>query len=201
MNFASNISSRNLKRVAWAAGSDLSFTLCLFPSCSNRMCIRVGVEIPFKVFRGSGLETGNTLAVRGVSPQAVSSLAKSLQSGIRLMGNVSCRQRWLPATLSEYEEYLAEFGQAFVKKTPQNGTDEYRIMVLDIFDGNHRWHASLMLIKEGKLDVQKVFFQTNVYNELLPDVVAELTGTLLNEYVIFFSTFPPPPHAATHHTT
>ena len=177
MIFASNISSRNPKRGAWAAGSAL---WCLFSAC-NRKCIRVGVEIPFKVFRGSGIDTGNTLAVRGVSPQAVSSLSKSLQSGIRLIGNVSCRQRWTPVTQGEYEAYLAEFGLAFVEKSTKNGVDVYRTMVLDIFDGNHRWHATLKLLKEGILDLTKVFFQTNVYTEFLPDVVAELTGRLLNE--------------------
>ena len=43
------------------------------------MCIRVGVEINFNVFRGSGVDSGNTLAVRGVSPGAVYKLAKSLK--------------------------------------------------------------------------------------------------------------------------
>ena len=147
--------------------------------------------IPFKVFRGSGIETGNTLAVRGVSPQAVSLLSKSLRSGIRLIGNVSCRQRWLPATQGEYEAYLAEFGLAFVEKTTKNGADEYRTLVLDIFDGNHRWHATVKLLQDGVLDLAKVCFQTNVYTEYLPDVVAELTGRLLNEYVSFFLLFPP----------
>jgi hypothetical protein len=37
------------------------------------------------------------------------------------------------------------------------------------------------LIAEGALSANKVFFQTAVYDELLPDVVAELTGRLLNE--------------------
>ena len=84
-------------------------------------------------------------------------------------------------TQGEYEAYLAEFGLAFVEKSTKNGVDVYRTMVLDIFDGNHRWHSTLKLLKEGILDLTKVFFQTNVYTEFLPDVVAELTGRLLNE--------------------
>jgi hypothetical protein len=97
----------------------------------------------------------------------------------------------LPATQGEYEAYLAEFGLAFVEKTTKNGADEYRMMVLDIFDGNHRWHATVKLLQDGVLDLEKVCFQTNVYTEYLPDVVAELTGRLLNEYVSFFLLFPP----------
>jgi hypothetical protein len=95
------------------------------------------------------------------------------------MGNISVRQRWIPVTKEEWVAYSKEFGASYVR-TVENGTiDEYRIM--DIFDGNHRWHATLQLIKEGILDPKKVYFQTAVYDEFLPDVVAELTGRLLNE--------------------
>jgi hypothetical protein len=140
------------------------------------------VEIPFKLFRGSGLDSGNTLAVRGVSPQAVFKLAKSLgQSGVRIMGNISARQRWIPATKEEYIQYDREYGASYVRTVENGPVDDYRVMVLDIFDGNHRWHATHNLIKAGTLDPNKVFFQTAVYDEFLPDVVAELTGRLLNE--------------------
>ena len=146
------------------------------------------MEININVFRGSGVDSGNTLAVRGVSPGAVFKLAKSLKTGIRIMGNVSARQRWIPATKDEYLEYDKQYGASYVRTNPlQTGPppDEFQIMVLDIFDGNHRWHATSQLIRDGTLRVKDVYFQTAVYEELLPDVVAELTGRLLNEYVRF----------------
>jgi hypothetical protein len=146
------------------------------------MCIRVGVEIPFNVLRGSGIDSGNQLAVRGVSPGAVFKLAKSLKAGgIRIMGNVSARQRWIPATMEECKEYAHRYGNSYVRTVQSGFQDVYQNMVLDIFDGNHRWHATHQLIAEGALSANKVFFQTAVYDELLPDVVAELTGRLLNE--------------------
>jgi hypothetical protein len=146
------------------------------------MCIRVGVEIPFPVFRGSGIDSGNPLAVRGVSPGAVIKLAKSLKTtGIRIMGNVSARQRWIPATMEECKEYAHRYGNSYVRTVQSGFVDEYQNLVLDIFDGNHRWHATHQLIKEGALAPNMVYFQTAVYDELLPDVVAELTGRLLNE--------------------
>ena len=100
------------------------------------------------------------------------------------MGNVSARQRWIPATKDEYLEYDKQYGASYVRTNPlQTGPppDEFQIMVLDIFDGNHRWHATQRLIKEGILSPNQVNFQTAVYDEYLPDVVAELTGRLLNE--------------------
>jgi hypothetical protein len=145
------------------------------------MCIRVGVEINFNVFRGSGVDSGNTLAVRGVSPGAVHKLAKSLKNGIRILGNVSARERWIPATKEEHIEYNRRYGASYVRTIQTGLQDEYQILVLDIFDGNHRWHATHKLIKEGALSPDNVYFQTAVYDELLPDVVAELTGRLLNE--------------------
>ena len=99
------------------------------------------------------------------------------------MGNISARQRWMPATKDEYDEYNLEFGASYVRTGI--GTDAYQLLVLDIFDGNHRWHATSQLIRDGTLLVKDVYFQTAVYEELFPDVVAELTGKLLNEYVRF----------------
>ena len=145
--------------------------------------IRVGVEINYRVFRGPGTH-GNTLAVRGVSPQAVAQLASSIKTtGLRNVGNLSARQRWLSVTKSEYDAYNLEFGASYVRANEASGS--YSILVVDIFDGNHRWHAATQLISEGALTAKDVFFQTAVYDELLPDVVAVLTGRLLNEYVRF----------------
>ena len=154
------------------------------------MCvIRVGVLVPWPVFRGSGTTQGNTLAVRGVSPQSVLKLVSSFKiTGLRHLGNVSARQRWMPATKNEYDEYNLEFGPSYVRTKDAgtaNAVDTYQVLVLDIFDGNHRWHATSQLIRDGTLQVKDVYFQTAVYDELLPDVVAELTGRLLNEYVRF----------------
>ena len=149
------------------------------------LCIRVGVEVNYSVFRGSGTH-GNSLAVRGVSPQAVAQLALSIKTtGLRNLGNLSARQRWLPVTQIEYQAYNIEFGESYVRT---NGTGigiTYQTLVLDIFDGNHRWHAASKLISDGNLTAKDVFFQTAVYSELLPDAVAVLTGRLLNEYVRF----------------
>ena len=163
--------------------------MCLFccvfvPLVNVCVCIiRVGVLVNWRVFRGSGSSQGNTLAVRGVSPQSVLKLVSSFTiTGHRHMGNISARQRWMPATKVEYDEYILEFGPAYVR-TKDCGA--YELMVLDIFDGNHRWHATSQLIRDGTLRVKDVYFQTAVYEELLPDVVAELTGKLLNEYVRF----------------
>ena len=153
------------------------------------LCIRVGVEVNYSVFRGSGTH-GNSLAVRGVSPQAVAQLALSIKTTVRRnLGNLSARQRWLPVTKTEYEAYkleFGEFGQFYVRtKVAGVGILAYQILVLDIFDGNHRWHAASQLIGDGSLTAKDVYFQTAVYDELLPDVVAVLTGRLLNEYVRF----------------
>lgn len=102
------------------------------------------------------------------------------------MGNISARQRWLPVTKTEYEAYKLEFGESYVRsKVAGVGILAYHILVLDIFDGNHRWHAASQLIGDGSLTAKDVYFQTAVYDELLPDVVAVLTGRLLNEYVRF----------------
>ena len=150
------------------------------------MCIRVGVEIPFNVFRGSGIDSGYPLLVRGVSPGAVIKLAKSLKAGgIRIMGNVSARQRWVTATMEECKEYATQYGASYVRTNQTGFQDVYQILVLDIFDGNHRWHATYQLMTEGSLVANKVYFQTAVYDELLPDVVAELTGRLLNDDRMF----------------
>jgi hypothetical protein len=97
------------------------------------------------------------------------------------MGNVSARERWIPATMEECKEYTTRYGASYVRTIQTGVQDEYRILVLDIFDGNHRWHATHKLIKEGALPAGNVYFQTAVYDEFLPDVVAELTGRLLNE--------------------
>ena len=99
------------------------------------------MEINHRIFRASGAN-GNTLAVRGVSPQAVATLANSIKlTGLRNLGNISARQRWLPVTKEDYDGYLYEHGAAYVK-TKDVGicTDAYFILVLDIFDGNHRFH-------------------------------------------------------------
>ena len=103
------------------------------------------------------------------------------------MGNLCARQRFLPATKAGYDEYLTEFGPSYVrtKDATKDAPLTYYTMVLDIFDGNHRFHATSQLIKQGKLTAKDIYFQTAVYNEFLPDVVAELTGRLLNEYVRF----------------
>ena len=144
------------------------------------------MEVNYSVFRGSGTH-GNSLAVRGVSPQAVAQLALSFKTtGLRNLGNLSARQRWLPVTKTEYEAYILEFGEFYVRsKVAGVGNLAYHILVLDIFDGNHRWHAASQLIGDGSLTAKDVYFQTAVYDELLPDVVAVLTGRLLNEYVRF----------------
>ena len=140
------------------------------------------MEINYRVLRAGGY--GNTLAVRGVSPQAVAKLVNSIDiTGLRSMGNLCARQRFLPATKAGYDEYLTEFGPSYVRTNDAGLT--YYILVLDIFDGNHRFHATSQLIKQGKLTAKDIYFQTAVYNEFLPDVVAELTGRLLNEYVRF----------------
>ena len=144
------------------------------------------MEINHRIFRASGAN-GNTLAVRGVSPQAVAKLVNSIDiTGLRSMGNLCARQRFLPATKAGYDEYLTEFGPSYVKTIDVGpSTDDYYILVLDIFDGNHRFHATSQLIANGTRSASDTYFQTAVYDEHLPDVVAELTGRLLNEYVRF----------------
>jgi hypothetical protein len=86
-------------------------------------------------------------------------------------------------TKSEYDAYDLEFGASYVRA--KDAMRSFYILVVDIFDGNHRWHAATQLISEGHMTAKDVFFQTAVYDELLPDVVAVLTGRLLNEYVRF----------------
>ena len=97
------------------------------------------------------------------------------------MGCVSARERWIPATMDECKEYTRRYNASYVRTIQTGLEDEYQILVLDIFDGNHRWHATHKLIKDGSFSPENVYFQTAVYNETLPDVVAELTGRLLNE--------------------
>ena len=144
------------------------------------------MEINHRIFRASGAN-GNTLAVRGVSPQAVAKLANSINlTGLRNLGNISARRRWLPVSKQDFDGYLYDHGAAYVKTIDFGpSTDDYYILVLDIFDGNHRFHATSQLIANGTRSASDTYFQTAVYDERLPDVVAELTGRLLNEYVRF----------------